>query len=130
VAVAVDIEDESGTSIHAFSLPDLSEIPMPRLAGFGVGSTSFSNDNDNLHPAATVLRFRFSGPLQPECIYDFDVRTGVLTLRKEDLASRWFGRNQYEVIINRLSATATDGEQVPVTIIYHRQSAAWAAIRC
>jgi oligopeptidase B len=117
--VAVDIEDESGTSIHVFSLPDLSEIPVPRLAPFGVASTSFPNDNEaNLDPAVKALRFRFSAPLQPECIYDFEVRTGVLTLRKEDPASRWFDRDQYEV--NRLSATAQDGEQVPVTIIYHK----------
>jgi hypothetical protein len=30
--------DESGTSIHVFKLSDLSEIPMPRLASFGVAS--------------------------------------------------------------------------------------------
>ena len=77
--MAVDIEDEDGTKIRAFSFPDAREIPVPRPAGIGVASSSFENDNEaNLEPAATVLRFRFSGPLQPECIYDLDVTTGAL----------------------------------------------------
>ena len=91
--VAVDVEDESGTTIRVFSLPDLREIPVPRPAAIGVASSSFENDNEaNLDPAAKVLRFHFSGPLQPQCIYDFDVTTGALTLRKQDPATRWFDR--------------------------------------
>ena len=76
---------KAGRAIRAFSLPDVREIPVPRPPAIGVASSSFENDNEaNLEPAATVLRFRFSGPLQPECIYDFDVTTGALSLRKQD----------------------------------------------
>ena len=118
--VAVDIEDESGTKIRAFSLPDGREIPVPRPAGIGVASSTFENDNEaNLEPAATVLRFNFSGPLQPECIYDFDVTTGALSLRKQDPASSWFDRNQYAV--DRRYAIASDGESVPITIVYRKE---------
>ncbi len=117
--VAVDIEDEGGTRIRAFGVPDLREIPVPHPAGIGVASSSFENDNEaNLEPAATVLRFRFSGPLQPECIYDLDVTTGALSLRKQDPASSWFDRNQYAV--DRLYAVAPDGESVPITIVYRK----------
>ena len=118
--MAVDVEDETGAAIRVFNLQNLREIPVPRAAAIGVASSSFENDNEgNLDPAATVLRFRFSGPLQPQCVYDFDVTTGALTLRKQDPASRWFDRDRYT--LDRLSATAPDGERVPITIIYREQ---------
>jgi oligopeptidase B len=123
--VAVDVEDESGATIRVFSLPDVREIPVPRPAAIGVASSSFENDNEpnhneaNLDPTATILRFRFSGPLQPQCVYDFDVTTGVLRLRKQDQASRWFDRDRYAV--DRLNATAPDGERVPITIVYRKK---------
>jgi len=117
--VAVDVEDESGTTIRVFSLPDLREIRVPRPAAIGVASSSFANDNEaNLNSAAKVLRFHFSSPLQPRCVYDFDVTTGALTLRKQDPASRWFDRNRYA--LDRLSAIAPDGERVPITIVFRR----------
>ncbi|HEV2714599.1 MAG TPA: S9 family peptidase [Terriglobales bacterium] len=117
--VAVDVEDESGTTIRVFNLPELREIPVPRPAAIGVASSSFVDDNEaNLDPAAKVLRFHFSSPLQPQCVYDFDVTTGALTLRKQDQASRWFDPNFY--VLDQLSATAPDGERVPITIVYRK----------
>jgi oligopeptidase B len=119
--VAADFEDESGTTVRVYSLPDAREIALPRPAAIGVASTSFSNDCEaNLDPAATVLRFRFSGLLEPQRIYDFDVTTGALTLRKEDAASRWFNGARYAV--DRISATAPDGEHIPLTIIYRKSA--------
>jgi oligopeptidase B len=117
--VAVDVEDETGTSIRVFSLPELREIPVPRPAAIGVASSVFGEDNEaNLDPAATVLRFHFSNPLVPQCVYDFDVTTGALTLRKQDLASRWCDRHRY--VLDQFSATAPDGERVPITIVYRK----------
>jgi oligopeptidase B len=117
--VAVDVEDESGTTIRVFNLPELREIPVPRPAAIGVASSSFVDDNEaNLDPAAKVLRFHFSSPLQPQCVYDFDVTTDALTLRKQDQASRWFDPNRY--VLDQLSATAPDGERVPITIVYRK----------
>ena len=117
--VAVDIEDEDGMRIRAFGFPHGREIPVPRPAEIGVASSSFPNDNEaNLQPASTVLRFRFSGPLQPECIYDFDVSNGSLSLRKQDRAISWFNRDQY--MVDRRYAMASDGETVPITIVYRK----------
>jgi oligopeptidase B len=117
--VAVDVEDETGTSIRVFSLPELREIPVPRPAAIGVASSVFREDNEaNLDPAATVLRFHFSNPLVPQCVYDFDVTTGALTLRKQDPASLWCDRHRY--VLDQFSATAPDGERVPITIVYRK----------
>jgi oligopeptidase B len=118
--VTVDVENEGGTTIRVFSLPDLREIPLPRPAAIGVASSSFENDNEaNLDPAAKILRFHFSSPVQPQCVYDFDVATGALTLRKQDPAARWFDSGRY--VLDQLSATAPDGERVPITIVYRKQ---------
>ena len=118
--VAVDVENESGTVIRVFSLPELREITVLRPAAIGVASTSFVDDNEaNLDPAAKVLRFHFSSPVKPQCVYDFDVTTGALTLRKRDQASRWFDPNRY--VLDQLSATAPDGERVPATIVYRKE---------
>src|SRR6202040_4113655 len=68
--------------------------------------------------AAKVLRFHFSSPVKPQCVYDFDVTTGALTLRKQDQASRWFDPNRY--VLDQLSAPALDGERVPITIVYRK----------
>jgi oligopeptidase B len=117
--VAMDVENESGTTIRVFSLPELHEIPVPRPAAIGVASSSFVDDNEaNLDPAANVLRFHFSSPVKAQCVYDFDVTTGALPLRKQDQASRWFDANDY--VLDELSATAPDGERVPVTIVYRK----------
>jgi oligopeptidase B len=117
--LTVDMEDETGTTIRVFNLPELREIPVPRPAAIGVASSSFMDESEvNLDPAAKILRFHFSSPLQPQCVYDFEVTTGALTLRKQDPASRWFDRQRYA--LDQLSATAPDGELVPITIVYRK----------
>jgi oligopeptidase B len=117
--VAVDMEDETGTMLRVFDLPELREIPMPRPAAIGVASSSFTDENEvNLDPTAKVLHFHFSSPVQPQCVYDFDVTTGALTLRKQDPVARWFDRHRY--VLDQLSATAPDGEHVPITVVYRK----------
>ena len=116
--VAVDVDNESGTAIRVFTLPELREIPMPRPAAIGVASSFFDDNEANLDPASKILRFHFSSPVKPQCVYDFDVTTGALTLRRQDPASRWFDLSRY--VLDQLSATAPDGERVPITIVYRK----------
>jgi oligopeptidase B len=117
--VAVDIEDEDGMKIRAFTFPAAREIPVPRPSGIGVASSSFENDDQaNLEATTTVLRFRFSGPLQPESVHDFDVASGTSTLRKEDPAIHWLDSKRYA--IDRIYAIAPDGEAVPITAVYRK----------
>ena len=71
-----------------------------------------------VEPTATLLRFRFSGPLEPESIYDFDVSSRALRLRKQDRAVGWLNRDQYTV--DRRYAREPDGETVPITIVYRK----------
>ena len=116
--VAVDVEDETGTAIRVFNFADGREIPVPRPAAIGVALSSAADDEANLDPAATALRFHFSNPLEPQCVYDFDVTTATLTLRKQDPAIRWVDRRRY--VLDQLNATAPDGERIPITIVYRK----------
>lgn len=117
--VALDFEHQHGTQLRVFRLPDMHEIAVPRPAAAGVASCHFDDDSDlNVEPSSTALRMHFSSLTQPQRIYDFDVTTGALTLRKEDAASRWFDSERYA--LDRLAATAADGERVPVTIVYRK----------
>jgi len=117
--VAVDVEDENGTTIRVFGLPELREIPVPRPVAIGLASSSFPDDYEaNLDPATNILRFHFSSPIEPQCVYDLDVTTGTQILRKQDPANRWCDRHRYG--LDRLSATAPDGERVPITIVYRK----------
>lgn len=118
--VAIDEEHEGAVATRVFRRSDMREtpIPLPAAVGGGVATTDFfwSGFGTNRDPSAHVLRLRFSAPLRPESVYDFDMRTGALTLRKAHGASRWFRADQYAA--ERIAATAPDGETIPITLVY------------
>jgi oligopeptidase B len=117
--IAVDVDFDGNSVIRAFRLSDMHEIEMPRPSEIGVASTFFfGGTGGNRVPSSDVLRFRFTAPLQPQSIYDFDMASGALTLRKQDPATKWFKPAPYGLA--RIFATAPDGERVPVTIVYRK----------
>jgi oligopeptidase B len=78
----------------------------------------FAQGISNRDPSATVLQLRFSAPALPMSAYDFDTRTGELSLRKKSWAWAWCDPQAYEV--KRIAAKAPDGEAIPVTLIYRK----------
>jgi oligopeptidase B len=118
--VAIDEEHEGAVTIRVFRLSDMREVAVPLPTAIGVAMTDFmfGGFGGNRDPAAHVLRLRFSAPLQPESTYDFDMTSGTLVLRKRDPAARWFRPDAYG--LDRITATAPDGEEVPVTLVYRK----------
>jgi oligopeptidase B len=118
--VAFDEEHEGAISAHVLHLSDMREVTVPLSTTIGVATTDFyfGGFGGNRDPATRTLRLRFSAPLQPESTYDFDVPSGTLTLRKQDPAARWFRPDAYQ--LDRISATAPDGERIPVTLVYRK----------
>jgi oligopeptidase B len=117
--IAIDIDRDGNSAIRAFRLSDMHEIDVPRSSEIGVASTFFfGGTGGNRVPSSNVLRFRFTGPLQPQSIYDFDMASGALTLRKQDPATKWFKPEPYALA--RIFATAPDGERIPVTVVYRK----------
>jgi len=66
----------------------------------------------------TTFRLTYSSPTTPSRTYDYDVETGARVLLKEQEVPSGHDPDDYET--RRLFATAPDGEQVPVTLLYRK----------
>jgi len=65
--------------------------------------------------AAPSIRFVYQSPTTPRSWYDYDLASGARTLRKtQEIPS---GHDPARYVARRLYATASDGEQVPVTVL-------------
>jgi oligopeptidase B len=69
----------------------------------------------------TVVRFSYSSFTTPEQIVDYEMRTRTRTLRKEQRVPSGHDPSQYRSA--RLFATSHDGEQVPVSLLWHVSTA-------
>ena len=65
-----------------------------------------------------TIRFSYSSPTTPAQVYDMNLETGERVLRKEQEVPSGHDPELYET--RRLFATAPDGEQVPVTLLYRK----------
>ena len=66
----------------------------------------------------SVFRLTYSSPTTPQQLFDLDLETGKRTLLKtQEVPS---GHNPADYETRRLFATAKDGEQVPVTLLYRK----------
>ena len=116
--VALVEEHDATQSVRVVRTADLREMPVTMPADIGVTEISFAQGAANRNVASTVLQLRFSGPRNPDAIYDFDTATGELALRQQSPDWNWFDPAKYEV--KRVVAVAPDGEQVPVTLTYRK----------
>jgi oligopeptidase B len=117
--IAVVEEHEAIQSIRVFRRADMSEMAVPRPVEIGVMDMDFAQGASNRDSSATILQMRFSAPNLPPTAYDFDTRTGELSLRKRSWAWGWCDPQAYEV--KRIFASASDGESIPVTLIYRKE---------
>jgi oligopeptidase B len=67
-----------------------------------------------------TLRFTYSSMTTPLQVFDYDMRSRTRTLRKtQEVPS---GHDPASYVTRRLFATASDGEQVPITLLYRRET--------
>ena len=78
-------------------------------------STSLSI-NPELH--AEIVRYAYSSLTTPTTLYDYNVRTRQQVLLKRDPVLGRFDPNDYATEL--LSATALDGVQIPVSLVYRK----------
>jgi oligopeptidase B len=112
--IAIGEEHNAVRAVRVFRLSDLHEIAVP--FSHAIGAVFASNAASD--PSSTMLRLRVATPLQPSTIYDFDMASGALTLRKQSPALKWFHPQDYA--LERIFATAPDGARVPVTLVYRK----------
>lgn len=71
---------------------------------------------NNLEFNTSTLRFNYTSLVTPNSIFDYDMETQKCELKKETEVLGGYNKNQY--ISERLVATATDGTQIPISIVY------------
>ena len=70
--------------------------------------------------AVDRLRFSYESPSTPEETYDYDMATRERTLlKRQEIPS---GHNPDDYVVRRIMAPAHDGEMIPVTLLYHRDT--------
>ncbi len=69
---------------------------------------------------ATFLRFGYSSLTTPPSVYDYDLQTGVRTLRKQQPVLGDFDPTRY--VSDRRMVVADDGTLVPMSIVRHRDT--------
>jgi len=65
-----------------------------------------------------IIRFIYSSMTTPHETYDYHIETHTRLLRKQQIIPS--GHNPAGYVTRRLFATAPDGEQVPITVLYHK----------
>ncbi len=70
--------------------------------------------------ATTTLRFTYSSPATPQRTHDYDMITRQRILRKEQEIPSGHDPAQYDV--RRLFAPAPDGEEVPITLLWRKDT--------
>jgi len=75
-----------------------------------------SGDNAEFH--ADTFRLEYSSFVTPHTVYDYDLATRTLTLKKRQPVLGGYDPAQYES--TQISATASDGAAVPVSLVWRR----------
>jgi oligopeptidase B len=89
--------------IHQISLPE------------NVASVSLGTNPDF---SQKHLRIRYESMITPDSIYDYDVSSQALKLRKSRTIPSSYDKSQYQT--ERIMADARDGTKVPITIVYKK----------
>ncbi len=104
----------------------LPRIVITRLADMDEHEIAFAEEAYSLGMDAgyefdtTHLRFTYSSMTTPAETYDYDMATRARTLRKrQEIPS---GHNPADYVTRRLMAPATDGETVPVSLLYRKDT--------
>ena len=91
-----------------------ASIPPQRIA-FPESSYA-AGLGDNPEWAMDVLRLGYESMVTPGTVYDYDIESGAMTVRKVQAIPSGYDAGKYRT--ERLHITARDGTQVPVSIVY------------
>jgi len=72
----------------------------------------------NLEFRQDFVRLSYESMITPATVYDYDLSSKVLTTRKVQKIPSGYDKSQYET--KRVMATARDGVQVPVSLVYKK----------
>ncbi|XP_055803898.1 uncharacterized protein LOC129872961 isoform X3 [Solanum dulcamara] len=115
-------ERENGLPrISVYRLPSVGE-PLERLQGgraVDFVDPVYSVDPLESEFESGILRFSYSSMRTPPSVYDYDMDTGISVLKKIETVSHVLGGfDASNYVTERQWATASDGTQIPISIIY------------
>ncbi|MEM8960808.1 MAG: S9 family peptidase [Acidobacteriota bacterium] len=107
---------ERTKGLRRLRVHDLAEstdtiIPMPETAYAAWPSSNPEFDNN-------VFRFTYTSLVTPRTVYDFDMATGKLEVKKRDEVLGGYEPSDY--VTERTYARAQDGTAIPMTLFYKR----------
>ncbi|MGF1478270.1 MAG: S9 family peptidase [Cyanophyceae cyanobacterium] len=85
------------------------EFPEPTYAVFEGNNPEFNS---------TIWRFTYTSMITPASVFDYNMETGHRELKKETEVLGGYDRTQYAS--EWLMATASDGAQVPISLVYRK----------
>src|SRR5512138_3199803 len=96
------------TTFSAMTNVRYIEFPEPAYSVELESNPNFDTD---------VLRFTYSSPVTPPSVIDYHMDTGQWQLVKQDIPG---GYDKSQYVTERIHATAPDGKQIPMSIVYHK----------
>ncbi len=97
--------------IQTLATGEIKELTFPEP------TYSFSGGN-NPEFDTTKFRFSYSSMITPSSVFDYDFETEARELKKETEVLGGYERTLYAS--ERLTATATDGTKVPISLVYKK----------
>ena len=74
----------------------------------------------NPNPQSSFLRLQYSSLTTPHSVMDYDIAARTLKTRKVQQIPSGYDAHEYQS--ERLMATARDGQQVPISLVYKRDT--------
>ena len=68
----------------------------------------------------TTLRFHYSSMTTPNQVFDYEIETQVRNLRKVQTIPS--GHNTEDYVTKRIFAPTKDGERIPITLLFHKNT--------
>ncbi len=112
---------------------------LPRIVMRDLGDNSESNiafDEEAYSLGVSVgyefdtstIRFTYSSPTTPSQVFDYDLTSGERVLLKEQIIPS--GHSSQDYVTRRIMAKASDGAEVPVTLLYHKDTSLDGSAPC
>jgi oligopeptidase B len=104
----------------------LPRIVIRQLADGGEHAIAFDEEAYSLGMAsgfefdASTIRFTYSSMTTPARVYDYDMAARTRALRKEDEVPS--GHDPADYVTRRIFARAPDGAEVPISLLYRRET--------
>lgn len=117
----VVLERENGVQkIVLYCLPQVDEplvkLPVGRAVDFP--DPSYAVELVESEYNSSVLRYSYTSLKTPFSVYDYDMNTGESVLKKTQTVLGGFNASKY--ITERKWAVASDGTQIPMSIVYNK----------